>query len=131
LKEGDCIICVVTIGCVPEELSIREKFIYKLTHRQTKTAEQMYKSDSPVPDWFLSGMEAVKAAPSAVNRQPVMFEYKDNNVTAAVRDIAIEGLALDLGIAKLHFEIGAGSGTWDFGNGARFIKTCEQIHDHQ
>jgi hypothetical protein len=122
LKEEDCIICAITIGCVPEELSIREKFIYKLTHRKTKTAVQMYMSDAPVPDWFLSGMEAVKAAPSAVNRQPAMFEYKDNNVTAAVRDITGEGLALDLGIAKLHFQIGAGSGSWAFGNGAGYNK---------
>ncbi len=26
----------------------------------------------------------------------------------------------DLGIAKLHFEIGAGQGKWDFGNGGIF-----------
>lgn len=27
---------------------------------------------------------------------------------------------VDLGIAKLHFEIGAGGGRWDWGDGAEF-----------
>jgi hypothetical protein len=80
----------------------------------------MYTSDAPVPDWFLSGMQAVQKAPSAINRQPVMFSYKDGVVTASVEDIDGEGFAFDLGIAKLHFEIGAGGGAWEFGNGAEF-----------
>jgi hypothetical protein len=99
---------------------VKEKFIYSLTHRKSKTMEQMYESDTAVPDWFLSGMEAVRLAPSAVNRQPVMFGYKNGNVTASVKNINGEGFALDLGIAKLHFEFGAGYGKWEFGNGAAF-----------
>jgi len=122
LSQGESIHCVITVGRVQEKLSKREKFIYKLTHRKSKIAEQMYTSDSPTPDWFLSGMKAVELAPSAVNRQPVMFTYKDGIVTASVKDITGEGLALDLGIAKLHFELGAGGGTWEFGNNKRFTK---------
>ena len=80
----------------------------------------MYSSDGPVPDWFLAGMEAVQKAPSAVNRQPVMFSYQEGIVTASVKDIEGDGFAFDLGIAKLHFEIGVGGGTWEFGNGAEF-----------
>ena len=83
----------------------------------------MYVSNGTVPDWFITGMNAVQKAPSAINRQPVMFSYKDGTVTATVDDITKEGFAFDLGIAKLHFEIGAGGGTWDFGNGAEFNKT--------
>ena len=82
----------------------------------------MYKSGETVPDWFITGMEAVQKAPSAINRQPVLFTYKDEIVTAAIDDITKEGFAFDLGIAKLHFEIGAGGGTWDFGNSAEFKK---------
>lgn len=120
LAKGDSIICVITVGNVPPELGVKEKMISGLTHRKSKTIEQMYNSDCPAPDWFLSGMKAVQKAPSAVNRQPVMFSYKDGIVTAAVEKIDGEGFAIDLGIAKLHFEIGAGGGSWEFGNGAGF-----------
>jgi len=123
LSKDESVICVITVGRVPQGLSMKEKLIHRLTHRKTKSAEQMYQPAGTVPDWFLTGIKAVLAAPSAVNRQPVMFTYnKDDSVTASVKDITGEGYALDLGIAKLHFELGAGSGTWEFGNGERFIK---------
>jgi len=124
LSENEHIICTITLGNVPQELSAKEKFIRALTHRKTKTAEQMYTSTGAVPDWFLSGMEDVRLAPSAVNRQPVMFSYnkEDESVAASVKDITGDGYALDLGIAKLHFELGANGGTWNFGNGANFTK---------
>ena len=93
-----------------------------MTHRKTKTAEELFETDTPVPGWFKSGIAAVQKAPSAVNRQPVTFKYKNDTVTASVKDISISGMALDLGIAKLHFELGAGGGTWCWGNGAEFHK---------
>ena len=120
LKKGESVVCAITVGNVKPKLSAKEKLIHNLTHRKSKTIEQMYTSDSPVPDWFLSGMTAVQKAPSAINRQPVMFSYKDGIVTASVENIDGEGFAFDLGIAKLHFEIGAGGGAWEFGNGAEF-----------
>ena len=123
LAQGERVNCVITVGRVQGQLSNREKLIYKLTHRKSKSPEQMYTSDAPVPDWFLSGMEAVERAPSAVNRQPVMFTCKDGVVTSSVEDIMGEGLAIDLGIAKLHFELGVGGGAWEFGNGANFMKS--------
>ncbi len=121
-KEGESIICAITVGNTTPELSGKEKLIRWGTHRKSKTAEQMYTSDAPVPDWFLSGMEAVRKAPSAVNRQPVMFSYENGTVTASVKRIEDASYALDLGIAKLHFQLGAGGGSWQFGNGAAFRK---------
>ena len=44
------------------------------------------------------------------------------SVTASIIDISFSGMALDIGIAKLHFELGAGGGVWDCGNGAVFHK---------
>ena len=122
LAEGQSIICAITFGKTARELSAKEKLIYRLTHRKSKTVEQMYTSDGPVPEWFLRGMEAARLAPSAVNRQPVMFAYNDGTVTASVKDISSESVALDLGIAKLHFELGADGGAWAFGNGAAFAR---------
>ena len=106
LEEGEKIICTITLGYNKEKNSARESLIYGITHRKTKALEQLYRSDVPAPDWFLDGMRAVQKAPSAVNRQPVLFTYKDGEVTAAMVDDG--GDLLDLGIAKLHFELGAG-----------------------
>ena len=125
LSEDETVICAITVGRVPDELSGKEKLIRVMTHRKTKTIEQMCTSGVPLPDWFISGMNAVMVAPSAVNRQPVMFTYRDGSVSASVKDISGEMLALDLGIAKLHFELGAGGGKWDFGSGAAFVRKTE------
>jgi nitroreductase len=122
LSDGEIIICTVTLGYAAEQDSGKEKFIRKMTHRKTKTADEMMKSDASTPDWFMNGMRAVQKAPSAVNRQPVMFSYCDDKVTAEIQKPADIGALLDMGIAKLHFELGAGNGKWNFGNGAEFIR---------
>lgn len=120
LSDGEGIACVIAVGNVPKEHGIREKLIYNVTHRKTKAAQEMFTTDGPVPGWFMSGMESVQKAPSAVNRQPVMFSFHNGVVSASVKDISASGMALDLGIAKLHFELGVGGGKWDWGNGAKF-----------
>ncbi|MCL2818393.1 MAG: nitroreductase [Actinomycetia bacterium] len=123
LTEHDSIPCVITVGYVEKELSTKEKTIKKITHRRkSKTIEEMMVSDEAVPDWFISGMEAVQKAPSAINRQPVTFTYKNGTVTATIEDEKAERIWYDLGIAKLHFEIGAGGGSWEFGNGGAFTR---------
>jgi len=71
-------------------------------------------------------MRTVQKAPSAVNRQPVMFSYKDGKVTAGVKNYNDIGTVLDLGIAKAHFELGVGNGKWEFGNHAEFAYKEEE-----
>ena len=119
LIDGEEIVCTISLGVTKEKNSLRESLIYGVTHRKTKTAEQMMSADAPVPDWFMAGMEAVQKAPSAVNRQPVLFSFKNGVVSASVENPGTATL-LDFGIAKLHFELGAGGGTWDWGNGGTF-----------
>ena len=122
MTDGESLVCSITIGNVAENLSFKERIVRNMTHRKTKTAEDMFETDAPVPDWFSSGMVAVQKAPSAINRQPVMFSYKNGAVRASVIDISNPSLALDFGIAKLHFEIGAGGGEWSWGNNGEFIR---------
>ena len=121
LAEGERLACLITVGKVEVEPSSKEKFIYKLTHRKTKSVEEMFTSDGAVPDWFLKGMEAVRKAPSAMNKQPVMFTYQDGCVTATVKSTTKYLIAFDLGIAKLHFELASGGGEWQWGNGGAFV----------
>ena len=119
LGEGEQIVCTISLGPVQEKNSLRESLIYGAIHRKTKTIEQMMSADAPAPDWFLAGMEAVRKAPSAVNKQPVRFSYKNGIVSAGVENPGSMTL-LDFGIAKLHFELGAGGGTWTWGNGGAY-----------
>ena len=122
LSGDEMIVCTITIGRTEEQNSRRERLIYNVTHRKTKPLEKMFCADGPAPEWFMAGMRAVQKAPSAVNKKPVVFSYQNGQVTAAIPDINNTGAVLDMGIAKLHFELGAGGGTWAFGNGAAYTR---------
>ena len=63
----------------------------------------------PLPEWFVHGVEAALLAPTAVNQQKFVFILHDDNYVEAKAKFSLIGYArLDLGIAKCHFEIGAG-----------------------
>lgn len=126
VKEDETLVCVIPVGYSQEKQDFREKLIYKATHRKSKPLEEFYTSDSQVPDWFLSGMEAVGKAPSAVNAHPVHGEYRSGKVILFIKDPGQYRL-VDLGIAKLHFELGAKAckegamtGSFPLGNPAEF-----------
>ena len=120
LPDEASVMGAIIIGNVEVALSFKERMIHGMTHRKTKTIEQMYTSNEPVPEWFLTGMQSVQRAPSAVNKQPVMFTYEAGKVKASLKAPISTWTALDLGIAKLHFELGAGGGTWTWGNHGEF-----------
>lgn len=121
VKKDEALLIIIPVGNVSEKNSLKENTIYKLVHRHTKALEELYSSDEHVPEWFTQGMKAVQKAPSAVNKQPVHFRYEAGTVTAAVNNMD-NSLPIDLGIAKAHFELGAG-GTFKIGNSATFIKS--------
>ncbi|MDR1806670.1 MAG: hypothetical protein LBR33_01925 [Propionibacteriaceae bacterium] len=64
----------------------------------------------PWPDWFRSGVEAVALAPSAMNQQKYTFTLTGDTVRA--KPGFGMHVKIDMGIAKRHFEIGAGDGPW-------------------
>ena len=70
----------------------------------------------PLPDWFTRGMEAALLAPTAINQQKFVFIlHNDNKVEARTRFTLLNGYApIDLGIAKCHFEIGAGKENFEW-----------------
>lgn len=104
---------VITIGNVEKDKSWKERLMARVAHRKTKTIQELMKTEEEAPAWFLEGMRAVQKAPSAVNAQPVAFTYQKGSVSAYVTSEKYGFEKLDLGIAKLHFEIGAGGGTWE------------------
>ncbi len=74
-------------------------------HR-SKAAEQVMEVKGEVPAWFRAGVEAALLAPTAINQQKFRFALEDGTVAASA------GMGfyskIDLGIAKYHFEVGAG-----------------------
>ena len=121
IKEQEKLLGIITLGYTQEIRPLKERMIYTLIHRKSKTISEMLTSDTDHPNWLLQGMEAVLKAPSAVNQQPVRFQYKEGVLTAQVTEKLGYEL-MDLGIAKLHFEIGSNySGQWQWGNKAPYI----------
>lgn len=105
LDEGEKIACYIAIGYGETQ---------GVGHR-IKRPEQVSRSASgvPAPEWFSKGVEAALLAPTAVNQQKFSFEYlgvKDGcHQVLAKRGFSLFGYTqMDLGIAKYHFEVGAG-----------------------
>ena len=80
---------------------------------KSKTIDQVCKVQGEMPDWFKNGMEAVLLAPTAINQQKFTFTFSGKCVKAKA------GIGpcskIDLGIAKYHFEIGAGKEKFKWG----------------
>jgi len=117
IDSGEDLACVVVAGKVAAP-SLKEKMVRSVTHRKVKSMEERIISTQPLPHWAQNGMKAVLFAPSAKNTQKVMFKYENNILSAQIADDYSMDM-IDLGIAKKHFEIGAG-GTFEFGNGGIF-----------
>ncbi|MCP5454024.1 MAG: nitroreductase family protein [Spirochaetaceae bacterium] len=101
---GEELVCVVTVGYAAAP---------GRPHR-TKTIEAFVQGGiAGKPAWFVSGVEAAMLAPTALNQQKFSFALDGDVVDARVSGLGVM-TDIDLGIAKLHFELGAGAGafTW-------------------
>ena len=74
---------------------------------KSKAMEEIARADGPMPNWFKAGMEAVLLAPTAVNQQKFTFTLLEDGRVSAQPGHAFY-VKMDLGIAKYHFETGAG-----------------------
>lgn len=97
-----------------------------------KTMEQVSNATSNSPSWFRKGVEAALLAPTAINQQKFSFFLQDQEGTKAgckPKVLAKRGFSMvgytkmDLGIAKLHFEIGAGKENFNW-----VVKKYERLH---
>ena len=103
LQDDDKISCYISLG-------------YGETQgggHKIKTIEQVSNASDITPSWFKKGVEAALLAPTAVNQQKFYFEYigvvNNTHKVHARKGFSMIGYTqIDLGIAKYHFEIGAG-----------------------
>ena len=103
LGEDEKIACYIAIG-YGESQGVGHKI---------KTVEQVSNISNITPLWFKKGIEAALLAPTAVNQQKFSFEYigmrNNRHQVRAKKGFSMIGYTkMDLGIAKYHFEIGAG-----------------------
>lgn len=117
---GEELVCVVPVGHVRPEESLKEKFFRGVMHRKTKTMEELLQADAPVDGELRHAMELVQRAPTARNLQKATFSLKNGEITAHVpEDYPLD--LVDLGICKLHLECGM-AGRFDWGNGGKLCR---------
>ena len=109
LEEGEKIACYISLG-YGETQGVGHKI---------KTVEQVSNASDATPSWFRKGVEAALLAPTAVNQQKFSFEYvgmsNNRHQVRAKKGFSMIGYTqMDLGIAKYHFEIGAGKVNFDW-----------------
>ena len=109
LNDDEKIACYIAIG-YGETQGVSHKI---------KTIGQVSNATDKTPVWFEKGVKAALLAPTAVNQQKFSFEYlgEENNhhQVKARRGFSVIGYTqIDLGIAKCHFEIGAGKENFVF-----------------
>ena len=109
LDEGEKIACYIAIG-YGETQGVGHKI---------KTANQVSNASGITPLWFKKGVEAALLAPTAVNQQKFSFEYvgmkNGHHWVLAKKGFSMIGYTqMDLGIAKYHFEVGAGKDNFEW-----------------
>lgn len=106
LDDGEKVVCYIAVG-YGETQGAEHKH---------KTLEDVSNITRLTPEWFKKGVTAALLAPTAVNQQKFYFEYvlsDEENQKPKVKAKKLFSLVgytnVDLGIAKYHFEIAAGT----------------------
>ena len=102
LKEGEIIHCEIALGYGENQGR----------QHPLRPVEKFYEApaSSAVPAWFLDGVNAALLAPTAVNQQKFKFILHEDSVVEAKPLFSMIGYTIiDLGIAKYHFELAAGT----------------------
>ena len=105
VRPDEKLVCVVSLGYGANQgVPHPQKKGFEAYCRDCRSTQEIY------PEWFVNGMKAALLAPTAINQQKFEFIlHDDSKVEAKTRFTMLNGYApIDLGIAKCHFEIGAG-----------------------
>ncbi|MGI6270102.1 MAG: nitroreductase family protein [Candidatus Howiella sp.] len=96
INADEKLVCVLALG-------------YGLTsgvQHRSKSIEEVCSPCEEMPQWYKRGIQAALLAPTAMNQQKFLFSFSENIVS--VKSTGGFYSKVDLGIAKYHFEIGAG-----------------------
>jgi hypothetical protein len=111
------LVCVLALGYgVTQGKPHKSKPMESLCHVEAAGGD----GEKTMPEWFRKGMEAVMLAPTAMNQQKFLFTLTKEGVLAQTTGRGSGYTPIDLGIAKYHFEVGAGkamdNGQWTMDN---------------
>ncbi len=110
VRPGERVACMIALG-------------YGVTPgkgHKIKRVSDVSNADGSTPAWFTKAVEAALLCPTAINQQKFSFEYLgfcggDKAVVRAHRGRSLVGYThIDVGIAKLHFELAAGDDTFQW-----------------
>ena len=96
VEKGEALTVVIALGYGKTE---------GVPHK-SKAPEEVSNVSANSPEWFKNGVRAALLAPTAVNQQKFYFTLENGKVTAKAKTAFYS--KVDLGIAKYHFELGAG-----------------------
>ncbi len=96
--EGEKLFCVISVGYG----------MNRGTPHRSRSAFEIGGVTQESPAWYREGAKAALLAPTAVNQQKFRFRLSGDKVEAKAGSGALT--RMDLGIAKLHFELGSGRG---------------------
>jgi nitroreductase len=120
LDEGEKIACYIAIGYGETQgVGHKIKTVEQVSRSAVRALGSSKNASDITPSWFKKGVEAALLAPTAVNQQKFLFEYvgmsNNRHQVRAKRGFSMIGYTkMDLGIAKYHFEIGAGKVNFDW-----------------
>lgn len=102
VKQGEKLAVVIALGFGENQGK---------AHR-SRSAESISNLSISSPEWFKQGVEAALLAPTAINQQKFYLKQTGNQVIATARLGPYS--KMDLGIIKLHFELGAGKENFEW-----------------
>lgn len=97
IDKGEKLLAVIVVGYGAEKGK---------PHKQ-KEFNAVSKTIGAMPDWYAKGVEAALLAPTAMNQQKFVFRLLENEKVKATSGFG-PCTQIDLGIVKLHFELGSG-----------------------
>lgn len=116
LNADEELIGIIAVGYVSENKTFKEKVISRLAKNSKLFNQMLVTKDEQIPSWVTKGIEAALKAPSALNKRPVAYAFKENEIKVFTTKANQGYEQIDLGISMLHFELGAQSkgyqGTW-------------------
>ncbi len=102
IKKDEKVVCVISLGYGKTDGA----------NRKSKTYSEVT-DENNAPEWFKNGVMSALLAPTALNQQKFNFSLNKDGKVEAKRFNGFYS-KVDLGIAKLHFEIGAGKENFDW-----------------
>ena len=119
VRSDEHLVCLVPVGYGTNQgIQHPQKKTIDDVAEDARVESQKSKVESNLPEWFINGVEAALLAPTAVNQQLFRFVLRDGNKVEAKKAFSLtNGLGyapIDLGIAKCHFEIGAGKENFEW-----------------